>query len=263
MIYVFGDSFSKIFTLFKDTKIQVFSYKGATLKGIAKNTNDSRLVIERAIRKNKNITHAVFSFGQVDLNLSFYYDIVKNNGIIPNGGCIHYSEYIKQYIEWISNIPGRFRRIIIVPYPSPLDAAHTINSLINYGSLTKEEVQMYYAQLEFCSNDIIRSTRYFEFLYNMQKNCHKYSFHNNIIYTNLNKYILNENLEIKNEFRDVSEFNMHLRWGPIIPCIIEEFKLNDVKISDKDIVDNINEIEDKYIQNKSQWLIDNKQYWTK
>jgi hypothetical protein len=263
MIYVFGDSFSRVFTLFKDSRMQVFSYKGATLKGITKNTNDNRLAIERAIKKNKNITHAVFSFGQVDLNLSFYYDIVKNNGIIPNGGCAHYSEYIKQYIGWVSNIPGRFRRIIIVPYPSPLDADHTLNSLINYGSLTKEEVQIYHAQLEFCTNDIVRSTRYFEFIHNLQKNCIKFNFSDNLIFVNLNKYILNENLLIKNEFCDVSEFNMHLRWGPLIPFIIREFQYNDVPITSKDVVENIDEIEDKYIQDKTQWLIDNKQYWTK
>jgi hypothetical protein len=182
---------------------------------------------------------------------------------MPNGGSEYYSEYIKKYIEWISNIPGKFRRIIIAPYPSPLDQKHTLSSLINYGSLTKEDVDKYYSLLEFCASNMARQTRYYEFLYSLNKYCNEFSFNRNIIYINLNNHILNENLVVKNEFRDVSEYNMHLRWKPVIECLIREFAYNDIPITDKDIIENIDETEANYEKEKTKWLVANKDYWSK
>jgi hypothetical protein len=257
MFVIFGDSFARIFSLFKDTKFKIYGFKGATLKGLTKLNNENRNSIEKIIKKNKNIKYVIFSFGQVDLNLSFYYDIVKNNGNIPKSSSEYYMEYINKYIEWISNLSGNFKRIIIAPYPSPLNSEFTINSLINYGSLTKEDVDKYRNQLELVASDFTRNVRYFEYLYCLENACKN----NEIIYINLNKYILNDKLIIKDEFYDISKYNMHLRWSPLLPYIITEFKNNNIPIDENDIIDNMNEIEELYLKEKKERLIKNKDYY--
>lgn len=262
MIFVFGDSFARVFSLFKESNVQVYAYKGATLKGLAKPTNENRLAIERIIKKNKNISCAIFSFGQVDLNLSFYYDVTKNQGKIPFSAAEYYSEYINKYVEWIANLPGRFRIVILTPYPSPLNAEHTINSLINYNSISKEVVEQFQPQLELCAANDARQIRYYEFIYCLQKKCKEGFSSHHLVCINLNKHILNENLVIKNEFYDVSQYNMHLRWGPIIPCILAEFSQFGQLLTKADIVSNLAEIEEKYIKEKTEWLENNKDYWT-
>jgi hypothetical protein len=258
MILVFGDSFAKIFTLFKENIVKVYSYKGGTLKGLTKINNENRLSIEKIIKKNKKIKYVIFSFGQVDLNLSFYYDVIKNNGHIPTDGGKYYAEYIKLYVEWIANLPGIFNRIIISPYISPLSSEMTIKSQVNYGSSTKEDIEKYKEELDFCADDLIRLTRYYEYLYQIEQQCNTYK---NLIYFNLNKYILNENLVLKKEFYDVSPYNMHIRWGPIIPYIIEECINKNIPINNRDIVDNIQEIEDNYVKEKTERMIINKDYY--
>jgi hypothetical protein len=252
MFIVFGDSFARIFSLFKENKFKIYGFKGATLKGLTKPSNQNRLTIEKIINKNKKIKYVIFTFGQVDLNLAFYYDIVNNNGISKD-----IKQYIKEYIHWINNLSGNFQRIIIAPYPSPFNSEFTINSLINYGSLTKEDIIKYKREIELYTSDFTRKVRYFEYLYILENECKN----NNIVYINLNNYILTNTLEVKSEFRDISQYNMHLRWGPLIPFIISEFQALKIPINNTDIVDNINEIEERYIKEKTEWLIINKEYW--
>jgi hypothetical protein len=252
MFLVFGDSFARIFSLFKETKFKIYGFKGATLKGLTKQSNQNRLAIEKIIKKTKNIKYVIFTFGQVDLNLSFYYDIVNNNGIPKDN-----KQYITEYVNWIQCLSQEFKSIILAPYPSPFNQEFTINSLINYGSLTQDDIDKYKTQIQLYASDFTRHVRYFEYLYNLEQECKR----NEIIYIHLNKYILDNNLEIKDEFRDISKYNMHLKWEPLIPCIILEFQNNKISINNNDIVDNINEIEEKYIKEKTEWLIINKDYW--
>lgn len=273
MIFVFGDSFAKIFSLINDNVVKVHSFKGATLKGITKSGNKNRNEIELILSKNKNIQYAVFVFGQVDLNLSFYYDKVKTvmentDASIPsNIFDSHYFSCIKNYINWITNLPGKFKRIILGVYPSPLDQEYTINSLINYGSLNKEEIEINRQMLEYYSSELLRKNRYFEFTYTMKTICnslksnnnyHKF-YHSNIEYFDLNSYLLDEKLEIKKEYIDISKYNMHIRWEPIIPLLIKELKNLGVNISSSDIVKNIDELESSYLKRKSK-NIDDKKY---
>lgn len=265
MILVFGDSFAKIFTLIKDNIIKVHSFKGATLKGITKPDNENRKEIEQILLKKKNIKYAIFVFGQVDINLSFYYDKChsKNKSENKNIFSSYNSDILKNYVNWISNLPGNFKRIILGAYPSPLDQEYTIYSLINYGSLNKEEVNNNLELLKYYSSDLLRKTRYFEFIYLLKFYCNSLKLtnknHNSVEYFDINEYLLDENLDIKDEYIDISKYNMHIRWEPIIPFLIK--KLNDlcINISEKDIVDNIDEIESKYLKRKTQ-IINDRQY---
>ena len=97
-IIVFGDSFARIFSLVKPETITVYPYKGATLKGLTKKNNSNRIRIEKIISNELTAKYAIFVFGQVDLNLSFYYDL------IANGTETKYEQYIVDYTYWIQSI---------------------------------------------------------------------------------------------------------------------------------------------------------------
>ena len=293
MIFVFGDSFAKFFTLVNKSVVSVYSFKGATLKGVIKPTNQNKISIEntisQAIKQNINITHIIFVFGQVDLNLSFYYDICKKNksdavenksDAVENKSdaaenksdaaenssstekfVSHYDANIKEYIRWIASIPGKFKRIILATYPSPLNKEYAIKSLVKYGIFTDAEVEENYRIIDFYSNEINRKSRYFEFIYTLEYYCEEYCFRNgkkkhtnyndcNLEFINLNEHLLDCDLNVKPDYLDISKSNIHLRWEPIIPLLIKKLSNIGVPISNDDIVKNINELELEYIKYK-------------
>lgn len=260
MIVVFGDSFARIFTLFKSEKVQVYAFKGATLKGLTRGSSENRGTIERILKKNRAIKYAFFCFGQVDINLSFYYDIVKSKGNIPDGAS-QLNDHIKQYIDWINELQGNFYRAIILPYPSPLDANRTALSLIHYNSINKEQLEEYKASIEFCASDLNRKIRYFECIYTIQEYTKKNNVHRNIIIFNLIDHILNDNLQIRECFIDISKHNMHIRWEPLIPYIVQECTRLNIPLTNDDVVNNILSIEAEYLQYKTEWLQINNEYW--
>jgi hypothetical protein len=76
-ILIFGDSFSNTFKSFKDPNIKVFTYKGATAKGLTKINNENRKDILKNINKDPNFKGClIFVFGNVDLHLSYYYNLL-------------------------------------------------------------------------------------------------------------------------------------------------------------------------------------------
>lgn len=259
MILVFGDSFAKIFTLIKKKVMIVNSYKGATIKGLMKPNNKNRLDIENKLKNSKCISHVIFTFGQVDLNLSFYYDLCKNLKIINPTETLpgQYNKLINEYISWISAIPGHFKRIVIMIYPSPLNQINTINSLVNYGSFTQEEIRTHNVILQFYANDLFRKCRYFEVVYALNKLCgceiqqnfKKYK-QQNIRLVNINKYLLDGDLNVKQEYLDVNPHGMHVRWGPTLPHLITELIAVDVPIKHTDVIEDIMTIEAEYIKQK-------------
>jgi len=149
-----------------------------------------------------------------------------------------------------------------------LNQKFTINSLANYGSLTKDKINEHRTQLEFYAQDIVRKARYFEFLYTIEKQYEISRTYNskgcsgfNLEFINLNKYLLDNNLNVKSEYLDVSEFNMHIRWEPVIPLLIKELSAIGVPISSADIVEDILKKESEYIKRKTQKLITNQDYY--
>lgn len=251
-ILVFGDSFSRIFSLVKPEIVTVYPYKGATLKGLTKKNNPNRIKIEKVINNEHTAKYAIFVFGQVDLNLSFYYDLVKNNTETK------YNQYIIDYTYWIYSIchQKKIKPIILGVYPSPLDEYYTLCSLVKYGSLDQETVDENEDVLIQYAEELTRQMRYFEFNFTLKDNCNK----NGIIYFDLTHYLYNTNLTLKKEYRDISEYNMHLRWEPIIPILITELGKLHVPIEQTDIVKDIHEIEEKYIKYKNDKMEEIKGY---
>lgn len=75
--FVIGDSFIGIFTLLnKNANMKVLKVKGGTLKGFSREGNDARVTIQRLLESPVPFQCGLFGFGQVDMNLSFYYDLI-------------------------------------------------------------------------------------------------------------------------------------------------------------------------------------------
>ena len=71
--FIFGDSFIGPFKLVDDSKIRIYKFTGATMKGITKKEHKNRKKIINILSKNPNPKCIIFNFGQVDLYLSYYY----------------------------------------------------------------------------------------------------------------------------------------------------------------------------------------------
>lgn len=250
MIAVFGDSFAKTFSLFKDSRVKVYSFKGATMKGLAKR-NENRKKIESILKNNRHVQCAIFIFGQVDLNLSYYYDLVgaSQRGEVAFNS--QYSQFISAYVDWVNYIPGKFKRIICAPFPSPLDQTYTLCSLVNYGSVGEDQLRAEINKLTDHSTDIDRKTRYFEFIYALKLKVHKSKKITNIEYIEFNNHVLGPNLYVLDKYMTPNKFSFHLQWGPLITPIINELNAIGVRLDNSDIVDDMADVESKYLNQKT------------
>lgn len=146
-----GDIYADMLTGLCDAT-KVFSYKIKEL-----NLPTNRANIERFI-KEQSPSHAIFMFGNVDTDYT-------NEGITQAD--------IQEYVKWVSNIPGRFSRLIVVPLPLPaLTPARGIAPL--------------YEQLAL--------VRYYEIVYDLKQLIAKYNVSHSMICVDLESHILDENL---------------------------------------------------------------------
>lgn len=150
----------------------------------------------------------------------------------------------------------KIKLIFLGIYSSPLDEYYTLCSLVKYGTLDQETVDDNDDILMHYADELIRQMRYFEFNFVLKKNCNK----NGIIYFDLIQYLYNTNLTLKKEYKDISTYNMHLRWEPIIPILITELGKLHIPIEQTDIVNDINEIEATYIKYKNDKMEELKGY---
>lgn len=158
MILVFGDSEAKTFSespnvtlhIFANTKLSAFSYDSII-----------RRTIERTIAAADPINYVVFCFGQYEMSPS----------------------HTKQYIEWIANILGKFRRIVVIPHYScgTVAVAHQI--------------------------------KYYEYIYMLNKHITDYKLGATLVAINVNRRILDSNLRVKLNCdifaAYVAEFKLH------------------------------------------------------
>jgi len=94
--FVIGDSFIGIFTLLnKNANMRVLKVKGGTLKGFSREGNDAQLTIQKLLESPVPFQCGLFGFGQVDMNLSFYYDLIVKQQFNDDG--IHSLAYFLIY----------------------------------------------------------------------------------------------------------------------------------------------------------------------
>jgi hypothetical protein len=156
-ICVVGDIYADILTnLCDDTK--VFSY---TIRDLVSPINRTR--VERYV-KEQSSSHVVFMFGSANEGIAARADILE-------------------YVKWVSNIPGRFYRLVVVPLPIPaLTPVRGITPL--------------YEQLAL--------VRYYETVYDIKQLVAKYNVSRNMICVDLESHILDENLLPRGNYIDLN-----------------------------------------------------------
>jgi hypothetical protein len=221
-ILVFGDSFSNIFNSFKDPKIKVFKYKGATAKGLTKNDNINRKDILKNIKKYKDITGClVFVFGNVDLHFSYYYNLLLKNKF-------DIKEIITSYVKFVDSLPvnKNVAKYIINIYPSPVLQKNIPSQLVLYNIFKNDFILENKELILEHSNDELRLKRLYEANTFLKAECIKHK----INFIDINSNIMKEN-KIKSNFIDPSIYNLHLRYEPQLKYL--KHKITKCKIINK------------------------------
>ncbi len=100
--FVIGDSFIGIFTLLnKKANMKVLKVKGGTLKGFSREGNEARVTMQQLLESPEPFQCGLFGFGQVDMNLSFYYDLIVKQQFNDDGIQIFHDSPIKVAISLI------------------------------------------------------------------------------------------------------------------------------------------------------------------
>ena len=121
-----GDSFIGIFNLFRDTAhIDIVKVKGGTAKGLHKAGGSARSSLESRLEKN-HYNCAIFNFGQVDIHLSFYYDLLIKKQVDDNE---YYDSLAHNYVEFIAGLKNIDNKYVMAVYPSPQKDPEKIVSL--------------------------------------------------------------------------------------------------------------------------------------
>ena len=197
----FGDSFVRLFGLIQHPSLRVTAFKGATAKGIGRLGNENRDTITRFVRNHCNsLERCIFSFGSVDVHLSFYYkkynqqqqpqqdDDDNNNDDEEEENEegrreqqqreLDFNEIAEQYVSFVASLQPMLHYcntqcIIVGVYPSPLDDKDVGQSLVNYGSLSEEQAAMV-MQSDDCKLKV-RQERVLNFNRALAKECAKYN----------------------------------------------------------------------------------------
>ena len=242
---VIGDSFVGAFTLLKkSSNVVVAKTMGGTIKGFTKDNSESSVELQNLIKKYRSIETACFSFGQVDIHFSYYYDLIVKN---QHNSKDYYDKIAAAYIEKIASIKGIQRKIVFCVYPLPVVTDKIRTILVNYHIVTQEELDAFdSAELDKHVQPIVRINRLRAFNAALERECHKH----NIEYASIYNELVDETDEIKHVFRDPCEYNVHIMWEPLIPIWCNYFDNFNIGISNDDCTD-IRESGEKYVTEKS------------
>eukprot|EP01084_Bolivina_argentea_P261836 442636_1 len=253
-VLIFGDSFVGPFTLIQHQFLKVYRFSGATLKGITKPDNKNRTFIVNELKKfNNQIKALIFVFGNVDLHLSFYYKVLQLNKAfsIRNSIC--------EYVSFIKDLSVDCKKIVLNVYPSPIKSKNIINSLLLYRSITDYEINKYHNNIQWRAeikpyfSAESRTKRYLEFKSHLKTQ----SGSNGIIFWDT-AFVLENNV-VKQEFLDISKYNIHLRWEPQMKHLTKA--LNDENLIEYEYDQELcSRTEQNYLVSKKHQLINNSQY---
>jgi len=105
MIKIFGDSHSRVFKKIKinNYKIDCTSISGGTISGLPKRISTLQIrnkIIEYLEKNNPNIL--ILKFGQVDIDLRYYYKLITSDKVIDKN--IYIDDIILKYQQFINII---------------------------------------------------------------------------------------------------------------------------------------------------------------
>lgn len=215
-ILIFGDSFIGPFTLLANSGMHRIKFAGATMKGIIRPDNPNNRTIIRTLTGQKSIKCVIFNFGQVDLQFSFYYDI-----IIKKEKCAIFST-IQKYIEFISNLNCKnATKIVFAIYPPTILDDEILDVLEHYGIVKPQD----YEWMDKSTLNLLSS---YKFRYALYKKCNvllkKYCKMYNIIFIEFDKELIGKNDKLKSQFINKQKRSIHLMWEPLMPVIISKLK---------------------------------------
>lgn len=148
MILLFSDNDRLMRTFEQSSKITMHKLPNITIKKLMTNTDIQRK-IENLIKTHHLIDCIIFYFG---------YGTVSANEI---------SQYhLKKYIEWIVNLHGKFKRVIVLPPP-----IHPTSRL-----------------------SILDHIKYYETTYMFTKYINEYKLGSTLVAININRHLLDSNL---------------------------------------------------------------------
>jgi hypothetical protein len=205
---VIGDSFAGIFKLLKNN-ISVIKFKGCTMKGLARDGNENQIKLLQLL-SNKKYECGIFSIGQVDLHLSFYYDLLVKKSTEPTD----YKERAFTFVNFVSGIKGIGKKIILAVYPSPLETQFIKASLIAYGIVSSEDVDSFdKTTWDEMNEPEERFNRLQQLNNGLEEAC--LATNGKVQFLSINDQIM-EGCKVKSDYIDVSQCNVHLLWEPLI-----------------------------------------------
>mmetsp|Transcript_20461 Transcript_20461/g.29600 ORF Transcript_20461/g.29600 Transcript_20461/m.29600 type:complete len:279 (+) Transcript_20461:36-872(+) len=213
----FGDSFVRLFGLLERPDVVVRGFKGASAKGLGRADNENGSSITRYVTSpfSRGLERIVFSFGSVDVHLSFYYmKYVK-------GEDIDLLSIANRYVDFVANLTTdpSVQKIVLGVYYSPLQDETVGPSLISYGSLTEEQ-----SELVSGSKDAelrVRQERVRSFNEALRTRCEQ----RGITYDDINDEMSDaETMQMKDLYRDVSNHNIHVVWETTLILWVQKWK---------------------------------------
>jgi hypothetical protein len=243
-VIFFGDSFVRMFSLIEHKDLTVRAFKGASAKGLGRIDNENRASIVRTVRTMMNNDDGVvveqrrlvFLFGSVDVHLSYYY-----KKYTMNEGEIDLEQIAIDYVDFCVSLlqrpppvgddhdpsnngrddhdPVSTTTVTIVGiYPSPLDDEAVGLSLAAMGSIAEELIPIVAAADD--SKLQQRQDRVLRFNAALAKRCRE----TGIEYIDAYEDVLDPSSNtIKDMYRDVSDYNIHIVWETTLLLWLEKF----------------------------------------
>jgi hypothetical protein len=231
-ILIFGDSFIGPFTLIKDKRYIITKFKGGTLKGIIKPTNQNHIKMRKIINKYKdNIEGIIFFFGSVDVHFSYYYNNINNKS--ENNTITNIKKTLNLYKDMILNILKTIninKVVVINPFINPVEKEFKIAilQLLNYHIITHKDLSINNMKI---INNSIKNANSFFFKYSelmaktfnnkLESSLDANNKNSNIVYINFNNQTINninnpKNAVINPKYKDFGLTNIHLLYKPVL-----------------------------------------------
>ena len=179
----------------------------------------------------------------MDLHFSFYYDLVckADRKIILSE---YYKQLADEYVSFISTLSANgVKCFVLAIYPSAVESFRIPSQLIMYGVLTVDQILQVDKETWWeATNFKSRSARLQLFNDSLRASCERSE--GRVTFLSINDKLLSpEDNTVRKEFVDLSPYNVHLLWEPLIALWAEELEkwdmglnpslLTDTKLSGK------------------------------
>lgn len=253
---VFGDSFINFLSLINTFKIKKFS--GKTMKGMTKDKSPIYDTVKKMSYSTK-AENIIFGFGNVDLHLSFYHDIFNKpdyKGLDESSRIKLWEErtreVITEYVNKVKNLNLKNKKIYFFQaFPSTLIDKNVIPSLTKY--IQFDEKTLSNDEKKMLKNFIKRKNRHDRYLFfnrRLKIEAKKAGFE----YIDIEKHIINKDTsKIKQTMIDISQYNIHLLWEPLLIKLTKHNILNKMGIT-KESTSSLEESHNKYLKLKQKLL---------